>query len=197
MTGLSTERELAPPPPERGRSDAEAERQRSEGGRVGVTTTSRFDRTPGKTKRARRLRQNLTIVESCLWRRLRAGQVDGQSFRRQHPAGPYVLDFYCSSLHLAIELDGGQHNFDAEAARDAQRDAWLKARGVAVLRFWNSDVIENMTGVLERIAIVVAELSQQQVTPTRPPSLRWRSASAADLPLSGGGGSKRHRRGTL
>jgi very-short-patch-repair endonuclease len=124
---------------------------------------------------------------------LRAGQIDGQSFRRQHPAGPYVLDFYCPALRLAIELDGGQHNFDAEAARDVQRDAWLKARGVTVLRFWNSDVIENMTGVLERISIVVAELSQQ-ATPTRPPSLRWRSASAADLPLSGGGG-KRHSRG--
>jgi very-short-patch-repair endonuclease len=80
-----------------------------------------------------------------------------------------VLDFYCPELHLAIELDGGQHNFAAEIGRDQRGDAWLAARGVVVLRFWNSDVIENMTGVLEKIAIVAGEIAAQDATRTA----RW------------------------
>jgi very-short-patch-repair endonuclease len=130
---------------------------------------SRFDRTLAKTQMARRLRRDSTIVERRLWYRLRNGQIDGHSFRRQHPAGPYVLDFYCPRLRLAIELDGGQHNFAAEISRDQHRDAWLAERGVVVLRFWNSDVIENMTGVLEKIAMTASEMSQQDVTNIR----RW------------------------
>src|SRR2546427_1937112 len=112
--------------------------------RVGVNTVSRFDRTPVKTQTARRLRQDSTVVERRLWYRLRNGQIDGHRFRRQHSAGPYVLDFYCPKLRLAIELDGGQHNFATEIGRDRR------------LRFWNSDVIENMTGVLEKIAIAAS-----------------------------------------
>ncbi|MFL6803362.1 MAG: endonuclease domain-containing protein, partial [Xanthobacteraceae bacterium] len=129
-----------------------------------------------KTQIARRLRHDSTVVERRLWYRLRSGQIDGHRFRRQHPAGPYVLDFYCPELRLAIELDGGQHSFAAALGRDQRRDAWLAARGVVVLRFWNSDVIENMTGVLEKIAIVASELSPRNVTRTP----RW----SADLRVS-------------
>jgi very-short-patch-repair endonuclease len=68
-----------------------------------------------------------------LWYRLRNAQIDGASFRRQHPAGNYILDFYCPALQLAIELDGGQHA--AAASRDSARDEWLSQRGVTVLRF--------------------------------------------------------------
>jgi len=109
-------------------------------------------------------------VERRLWYRLRNGQIDGYQFRRQHPAGPYVLDFYCPQLRLAIELDGGQHNLAGELQRDQQREAWLMARDVTVLRFWNSDVVENTTGVLEKIAIVAAELAFRQSAGTQ----RWR-----------------------
>jgi len=87
------------------------------------------------------------------------------------------LDFYCPALCLAIELDGGQHG--EAASQDRQRDQWLAERGVTVLRFWNSDVTENFSGVLEAIAAKVSELKRQALIPTR----RWR----ADLPLSGGG----------
>jgi very-short-patch-repair endonuclease len=83
-----------------------------------------------------------------------------------------VLDFYCPRLRLAVELDGGQHNLPSEIQHDQRGDAWLAARGVAVLRFWNSDVIENMTGVLEKISLVTAELSQDEVTRAQ----RWRVA---------------------
>jgi len=130
---------------------------------------SRFDRTPTKTRTAQRLRQDSSIVERRLWYRLRSGQIDGHRFRRQYPAGPYVLDFYCPKLRLAVELDGGQHNFAAAIGRDQRRDAWLASRGVVVLRFWNSDVIENMTGVLEKIAIVASKISRRDVPLTR----RW------------------------
>jgi len=122
-----------------------------------------------KTQKARGLRRDSTVVERRLWYRLRRVQIDGHRFRRQHPAGPYMLDFYCPELRLAIELDGGQHNFAAEIGRDQRRDAWLAARGVVVLRFWNSDIIENMTGVLEKIAIVAGEIAAQDATRTT----RW------------------------
>jgi very-short-patch-repair endonuclease len=108
-----------------------------------------------------------------MWYKLRNAQIDGASFRRQHPAGRYILDFYCPALQLAIELDGGQH---AQAsAQDRQRDEWLCERGVTLLRFWNSDVTENLSGVLEVIAAKVFELKVRGVIPTR----RWRQPLAA------------------
>jgi very-short-patch-repair endonuclease len=113
-----------------------------------------------------------------VWQRLRDGQL-GAVFRRQHPAGQFILDFYCPALRLAVELDGGQHAQPIAAAQDSRRTHWLEERGVTMLRFWNSDVIQNMPGVLETIAIKIVELQSSEVTPTR----RWR----ADLPLSGGG----------
>jgi very-short-patch-repair endonuclease len=131
-------------------------------GGVGVTTRTRFNRTDVKTDRARRLRRDATDVERRLWYRLRSAQIDGASFRRQHPAGNYVLDFYCPALQLAIELDGGQHA--ENASRDRARDAWLAQRGVTVLRFWNTDITQNLSGVLELIALKVAELKSQHAT---------------------------------
>jgi very-short-patch-repair endonuclease len=157
------------PPPERGRSTGEARR-------VGV---SRFNRTREKTERARRLRRDGTDVEMRLWQRLRNLQL-GVDFRRQHPAGNFYLDFYAPALRLAVELDGGQHAEQADA--DQRRTRWLEERGLTVLRFWNSDVSQNLSGVLEVIAAKIAELQDAGVTPTR----RWR----ADLPLSGGGERK-------
>jgi very-short-patch-repair endonuclease len=139
---------------------------------VGVTPNSRFDRTAIKTERARRLRVDATNVERRLWQKLRNAQIDGASFRRQHPAGRYILDFYCAALQLAIELDGGQHA--QSVSQDRQRDEWLAQRGVTVLRFWNSDVTENLNGVLEVIALKVAELKSQGPVPAR----RWRDPMA-------------------
>jgi len=135
--------------------------------------TSRFDRTRFKTSTARRQRQDSTTVERRLWYRIRNGQIDGDRFRRQHPAGPYVLDFYCSELRLAIELDGGQHNAGSQVARDQHRDAWFAERGIVVPRFWNCDVTENMIGVVEKISLIANELSQQE--PSR--NTRWLAKS--------------------
>jgi very-short-patch-repair endonuclease len=135
---------------------------------------SRFNRTRVKTERVRQLRRDGTDVETKLWHRLRNGQISDAQFRRQHPAGRYILDFYCPVLCLAIELDGGQHA--QTGTRDRMRDEWLRRQGVTVLRFWNSDVVENMDGVLEIIAAKVHELSLRGMTPIP----RWRSPPAVD-----------------
>jgi len=97
---------------------------------------------------ARKLRRDATAVESKLWQRLRSRQIEGAKFRRQFPIGPYIADFACIDLKLIIELDGGQH---VESATDAGRTAWLETNGYTVIRFWNSEVIENLEGVLEAI----------------------------------------------
>ncbi len=84
-----------------------------------------------------------------MWYRLRAHRFCDSAFRRQYPIGRYVVDFVCLEARLIVEIDGGQH---AESRRDEVRDAWLRAQGFVVLRFWNNDVVSNFNGVLERIA---------------------------------------------
>ncbi len=140
---------------------------------------TRFDHTRTKTARARKLRQAGTPAERILWSKIRGGQIEGQNFRRQHPIGPYVLDFYCPATGLAIELDGGQHANPARSETDKRRDAWLRGRGIQVLRFWNSDVFSNLAGVLEEIRTVVLSLLAERDDPS--PDLR------SDPPLSGEG----------
>jgi very-short-patch-repair endonuclease len=158
----------------------------------------RFNRTEEKTKRARELRREATAVEIRLWSKLRGGRLDGLSFRRQHPVGAYVLDFYCPQLRLSIELDGSQHGEGRQQVRDERRTAWLRGCGVTELRFWNNDITQNLTAVLELIKATADELRASGVTPTR----RWRrsrcfasaflaSRTATEgrlyLPLPGGG----------
>jgi very-short-patch-repair endonuclease len=98
---------------------------------------------------ARSLRSNPTEVERLLWRHLRFWQLDGYKFRRQQPIGSYIVDFVCLERRLVIELDGGQHA--EETDYDSARDAWLRAEGFRVLRFWNNDVTQNIDGVKEQI----------------------------------------------
>ena len=140
---------------------------------------TRFDHTRQKTARARRLRQEATPSERILWSKLRLPQMRGETFRRQHPVGAYVLDFCCPALRLAIEIDGGQHGFDSVLERDMRRDTWLARYGIRTLRFWNADVRGNLNGVLDAIRLAAAEAGKR-VTPIR-------SALPTDLPLSGGG----------
>lgn len=90
----------------------------------------------------------MTDAERRLWTALRDRQLDRVKFRRQHPLGPYVLDFFSEELKLVVELDGGQH---ADSKVDAARTAWLTSRGCKVLRFWNNDVLRNLPGVLDTI----------------------------------------------
>ena len=86
-------------------------------------------------KRARRLRRTMTRPEEILWSLLRGKQLDDLRFRRQHPVGPYILDFYCTSAKLCIEIDGPSHDSMPAAGHDARRTAWLNEQGISVLRF--------------------------------------------------------------
>jgi len=101
-------------------------------------------------ERAHTLRADHTDAEALLWNRLRDRRLAGVKFRRQHPIGPYVVDFCCIERHLVVEVDGGQHA-DAESG-DEKRSAYLASFGLKVLRFWNSDVLANIEGVLAQIA---------------------------------------------
>lgn len=98
---------------------------------------------------ARALRANLTDAEKKLWAHLRRKAL-GFRFRRQHPIGPYIVDFICLERRLIIEADGGQHN-ESQAMKDAIRTAWLNKRNYSVLRFWNNDILTNIEGVIEEI----------------------------------------------
>jgi very-short-patch-repair endonuclease len=86
-----------------------------------------------------------------LWRQLRAKRFDGLKFRRQHPCGPYFLDFYCARKKIAIELDGGHHASEEQLIYDKIRSEYLQSRGIKVLRFWNNDVLQQTRTVLQAI----------------------------------------------
>src|SRR5947207_10217022 len=90
------------------------------------------------TGAARMMRKHDTWAEKLLWSWLRDRRFSEYKFRRQHPFGPYILDFFCLEAQLDIELDGFKHGVPGDAARDAERDKWVEARGVKVMRVWNS-----------------------------------------------------------
>src|SRR5688572_10281618 len=99
--------------------------------------------------RARELRKEMNEAERLLWARLRAKRRGGLKFRRQHPLGPYCADFWCSTASVVIELDGATHRDRKD--RDQDRDDWMQARGIRVLRSPNADVYERLSDVLRRI----------------------------------------------
>jgi very-short-patch-repair endonuclease len=106
-------------------------------------------------KRARKLRRDMSLPEVVLWQELRRRQWTLR-FRRQHPVGPYILDFYCPEAQLAIEVDGFVHDLPDQAAHDMRRDAWLREQGIRVLRFAAVDVLKDreLEGVLTLIEAV-------------------------------------------
>ena len=107
---------------------------------------------------ARKLRREMTEAEDKLWHELRSRRLDGIKFRRQVPIGPYVADFACLDSWLIVELDGTQH---AESHRDAKRDAELNRRGFRVLRFWNDEVLRELTSVCDTIIAYAKDTSLQ------------------------------------
>jgi NDP-sugar pyrophosphorylase family protein len=98
---------------------------------------------------ARHLRTTQTDAEALLWHLLRNRNLMGVKFRRQHPVEPYILDFYSPEVHLAIELDGGQHA--DKRAYDQERTLYLQRQGITVLRFWNNQMLTETESVLEEI----------------------------------------------
>ena len=108
-------------------------------------------RVKGDTEMARRLRRSMSLPEVLLWRELRK-KPNGMQYRRQHPAGPYVLDFFCAPANLAIEVDGEAHNRGDRPSKDEARDNWLATQGIRVMRIPANEVLKNLDGVLQFIA---------------------------------------------
>ncbi|MGO4409364.1 MULTISPECIES: endonuclease domain-containing protein [unclassified Brevundimonas] len=94
------------------------------------------------------MRRALTPPEARLWIQVKRGGLEGLKFRRQHPVGPYILDFYCHAARLAVEVDGAGHDDPEQIAHDERRTHWLASQGVEVLRVRSTDVRDHLEGVL-------------------------------------------------
>ncbi len=99
----------------------------------------------------RELRKNLTPAEAILWKALQQRKLEGRKFRRQHSVGKYVIDFYCPSEMLAVELDGAEHFTLQGSLNDQERDDYLKGLNIRVVRFENKEVYNNLELVMEEI----------------------------------------------
>jgi len=106
---------------------------------------------PALKERRKKLRRNQTDAERAFWARVRNKQFYGLKFFRQYSFGPYILDFYCPAIQLAVELDGGQHNLPEGVEYDSARTDYLNAHGVEVARFWNNEVLRDIERVLEKL----------------------------------------------
>jgi very-short-patch-repair endonuclease len=127
--------------------------------------TKLYNRTSDKAKR-QQLRRNMTKAEFILWQKLKGKQVEGAKFRSQYGVGQFVVDFYCTELKLAIEVDGDSHFQDSAQEYDQERQAFIESMGIRFLRFTNDEVHENLEGVLDRI---IQKIGQLRDNPPSPP----------------------------
>ena len=111
--------------------------------------------SPKSYERARQLRKELTPAEGKLWAYLRGNKLNGVNFRRQHPIGNFIADFCSVKRKLVIELDGSQHLEQDEY--DIERTKYLESLGYLVIRFWNSQVMNNIEGVVEAIKVALKD----------------------------------------
>ena len=124
-------------------------------------------------KRARKLRSEMSLPEGLLWRELRK-RPGGLKFRRQHPAGIYILDFYCAAARLAIEVDGFAHDSISAAKADGARSHFLRSQHVATMRVPAKAVLDDIEGTVVRIVEVCGErvkrLSENSPVPLHHPA---------------------------
>ena len=123
---------------------------------------------PDRTRNfARSLRREMSLPEVLLWNQLRRGGLKGAHFRRQHPFGPCVLDFYCAMARLAVEVDGARHHDQGAVHHDASRDAFLGRYSIATLRLPARVVLQDMTSALDTIAARLAGVEDPLSQPRR------------------------------
>jgi very-short-patch-repair endonuclease len=108
--------------------------------------------------KAKALRKDETQAEKFLWAKLRNNQLKGYKFRRQHPIGLYIVDFYCHQLKLVIEIDGDYHNIQEQIEKDKERTQNLETDGLQLIRFTNKDVMENLEKIISEIMIKTDEI---------------------------------------
>ena len=101
--------------------------------------------------KAQSLRENSTEAEVYLWERFKSNQFQGSKFRKQHPIGIYIVDFYCHQCKLIIELDGGYHNNLKQIEKDQERTDFLSFQGLKVIRFTNEKALTSIDEVLDII----------------------------------------------
>jgi very-short-patch-repair endonuclease len=133
--------------------------------------------------RSKDLRSNTSPPEQILWKRLRNRQVGGYKFRRQHPIGAYVADFFCDEAKLVVELDSSYHN--QSQTSDDTRDAWMRSHGIEVIRVHASTLMKNERGVLELILSTTrARVEQRELEGSKK-----KSPHPGPLPEGEGGGA--------
>jgi very-short-patch-repair endonuclease len=118
---------------------------------------------PRNTARAQELRNQATPAERMMWRVMNKRQIAGYKFSRQMPIGPYFADFLCREATLVVELDGYSH--DLQQDYDTRRDAYMADQGYTVIRFTNTDVLGNIDGVVQTIALALAETGPPPTPP--------------------------------
>ena len=140
--------------------------RRFNGGGVGLRATNRT------YKKARKLRRELSFPEKLLWVRLKGSPI---RFRRQHPIGDYILDFYCAKAKLAIEVDGFAHDTGDRPQRDDARTAWLNEHGIEVLRIPAKDILADPGAVADALLRLCAKPLHRTAEPSGPPPRELRS----------------------
>ena len=130
-------------------------------GNSGKMTNSIRGTTPEIERRAIEMRRRMTSAELKLWDAIKSQRLSRVRFRAQHPVGVWILDFYCPALKLVIELDGKSH--ESKVEYDEIRTATLEAHGYRVIRFKNEEVLNDLSGVLARILLIVQELSHERI----------------------------------
>jgi len=122
-------------------------------------TKYRFN-NPGIKQKRQELRSEAPKAEKLLWLKLKGKQLHDFKFRRQYSIGPFIVDFYCPGIRLAIEIDGDSHFEEGAEEYDKRREKYIKKSNITFLRFTNIDVYENMNGVLEKICETVFRIKQ-------------------------------------
>ena len=134
--------------------------------KIAVEGSSPVTATDQAYKNARRLRRELSLPEKLLWVRLRGADI---RFRRQHPVGSYILDFYCPAARLAIEVDGFVHDTGDRPRRDEARTSWLRDEGIEVLRIPAKEVLADPDAVADSLLRLCGEPLHPSASPSGPP----------------------------
>ena len=135
---------------------------------VNATMVSRILNSTAQKSLRRKLRGNATLDECLLWNALKGRQLMGRKFRRQQSVGPYVVDFYCPSERLIVEVDGSSHDTASANGKDVLRGNYLRQAGFRILRFKSREIRGNLEGVLAEIVNVLIALPRRAEPATHP-----------------------------